>query len=1567
MRKQSGDILGVFSREDIGTIDLVWGDVNGGLQHIISKHIGDRKSFASVEEAQNEISDIIENGEIIFENGDKAVISKDNKTVTLRKNYRKKGKKIADKNWILTAYDETKADGTSAISDTNQGQAAPPTNVSSDKITNNSSPLQENPKNSDDVAFSTSEESQLATGAAIMALTDSGIEVVEATDEMAEAVLGNAANGFELMAVEEAKRRADAIESLAPINVEANTKTKEELKEEYKLLPSVEKDGRIIEFYVSAFKKIYKEGGLFGQIIPQLDNILRQSVLAYSEIDNRGGLQRPDGTIHKEHANVLSFDNYVGKVSINGERYYVRITVQQSKSSENGTHSFFVSNVNVYENPTESQTIPITSRGTTDYNGIVDTKLQQFFDYANGNLKNPEFQIFGGNSGYVGYSMSRRAAEAREEGRYPKTDFKKVYRIPQSTLDALVEAELIDNTEWHHTSMYGNRTTFYGWNEPWYGDAYTENKKEIDRLAKEQPFNVDAIQAIFDNAKAKDAYENAQRVAKAEAEIRRAFGDFDNANRLANLPEEYTASNGVVLVTNGTTIPYDWAVFYKGSKAWKSWRKKAAQELKDILNEKNKSNPTYEQWRASNHDLISEIYAKHNATPIEFLRTPQGTVYGWTDGKRIYLTKEGMNPETPIHEYTHLWARAMMQNNAEGWQSIKDLLRDTPIWQEVVNDTNYANIRDNEDAIASEALSRLSGRQGAKKMQEMARRLINEGNPNTQSLIDRMRQALQEFWNWVGINLFGIKSFDRIDQVTDRVLWDMLNGTDLGNLAPNQNELMIIGEQGASALDRADEATHRMDNLNIAREMETTGKDAKTIRMATGWERGADGKWRYEIGDYSIKEEKIDFITAQLDYKNTAAILLKDLLKDAQGLFVAYPELRNMRVVIKKDSSVIGQGELQWYDAVYDRQIVLNDAAIISHFAKSALERYGKADVGIIRIKQGYNPTTKEKFTNEAEKQEALKIYIEMMNEALLDYYRFKSRNKDIATSILTHEIQHAIQFIEGFASGSNIERFADLRGAVLDSINFMTNGDLLKGSAISDSQSLRDALNKTIPYTDISLKDGYANNLQKVAHKYGYDNIDALVDDFENMPSAFEQYHRTAGEVESRNAQKRMDMSNEQRRETLLADTEDVAREDQIFLMENSGISAMGTTVTRRKADIAVKLQGRDVSPTQLKVLDAFTTDANNITIDVVDANGEQRSITLKQGQDNRAGVKHSVLRHYETAKNSYTAEDILLIPQVVEQGERKQDGKKVSYKLDIGGVKYTVTTDIKGNHEEFTNFFTNRKPIVEEQGSSNTANQHEQPQQSVSANEGSDNISPLQENGELFKRGDIYDYKTGDKITMQNVNVALYREHGPYGQALKQNVSFRGVVLGWGKDYQIDAERLNENLDKALIILEEYKEHLTSLKSNATTPAQKVIDEQIAKIDASMDWANQTKENPSLFHERWHNAPFLELLRPIAEEVVNAEFPDNPSVVAQQTAEALGVDIEIDETLPAKGSYNTRTGRIRINPHRHSSPQDIERTILHEVIGHGGLQALSTHRMPHTKEVLTKKTAQKIAQYNF
>lgn len=170
---------------------------------------------------------------------------------------------------------------------------------------------------------------------------------------------------------------------------------------------------------------------------------------------------------------------------------------------------------------------------------------------------------------------------------------------------------------------------------------------------------------------------------------------------------------------------------------------------------------------------------------VMFMKRPNGTVYGWTDGKKIYLTEAGFNPNTPIHEYTHIWAKAMMQKNPKGWNSIKQLLKGTPIWNEVMNDANYSNIHNDEDAVASEALSRLSGSKNAAKMEQMAQKMIDEAKGTGQKLkvrglIQNMKDALAKFWNWVGTNLFKIENFNSIDEITDRVLWDLVNKTDLG-------------------------------------------------------------------------------------------------------------------------------------------------------------------------------------------------------------------------------------------------------------------------------------------------------------------------------------------------------------------------------------------------------------------------------------------------------------------------------------------------------------------------------------------------------------------------------------------------------------------------------------------------------------------------------------------------------------------------------------------------------------------------------------------------------------------
>ena len=49
--------------------------------------------------------------------------------------------------------------------------------------------------------------------------------------------------------------------------------------------------------------------------------------------------------------------------------------------------------------------------------------------------------------------------------------------------------------------------------------------------------------------------------------------------------------------------------------------------------------------------------------------------------------------------------------------------------------------------------------------------------------------------------------------------------------------------------------------------------------------------------------------------------------------------------------------------------------------------------------------------------------------------------------------------------------------------------------------------------------------------------------------------YHNTAGEVESRNVERRSRMTAEEKRNSLLSETEDVAEESKIYLMDGESI----------------------------------------------------------------------------------------------------------------------------------------------------------------------------------------------------------------------------------------------------------------------------------------------------------------------------------------------------------------------------------------------------------------------------
>lgn len=111
------------------------------------------------------------------------------------------------------------------------------------------------------------------------------------------------------------------------------------------------------------------------------------------------------------------------------------------------------------------------------------------------------------NSGYAGYSMSVRAAQARQNGSFPKTDFKAEYGLSTKAFDALAEAGIIYVSEWHHTSKMCNRTDFYSWSDDEYIGIYESRQGDIKallKMLKKQPKWDESIS--LSTAEGKEAY-----------------------------------------------------------------------------------------------------------------------------------------------------------------------------------------------------------------------------------------------------------------------------------------------------------------------------------------------------------------------------------------------------------------------------------------------------------------------------------------------------------------------------------------------------------------------------------------------------------------------------------------------------------------------------------------------------------------------------------------------------------------------------------------------------------------------------------------------------------------------------------------------------------------------------------------------------------------------------------------------------------------------------------------------------------------------------------------------------
>lgn len=270
----------------------------------------------------------------------------------------------------------------------------------------------------------------------------------------------------------------------------------------------------------------------------------------------------------------------------------------------------------------------------------------------------------------------------------------------------------------------------------------------------------------------------------------------------------------------------------------------------------------------------------------------------------------------------------------------------------------------------------------------------------------------------------------------------------------------IIGKRGAEALDAADEGTVRLDNLNVAREMEQAGKDAKAIRLATGWERGADGKWRHEILDGHFLENPDSALRRMIAQEEARPSSPDELDMSLLGLEL-YGEYKQLEQMERRGG------------------LSTEHRARLMDLGQTIDQRRQEAH-GAPGVRLGDIYSAPDVYRAYPELQNIRVVHDESFSARDVGGYYNKADNAIHINArlggvfferALPHELQHVIQGIEGFADGGSPERH---------------------GQA---------------------------------------------------------QYHRLAGEVESRNVERRLHMTDKERRERLLSDTEDVAREDQIFL----------------------------------------------------------------------------------------------------------------------------------------------------------------------------------------------------------------------------------------------------------------------------------------------------------------------------------------------------------------------------------------------------------------------------------
>lgn len=287
--------------------------------------------------------------------------------------------------------------------------------------------------------------------------------------------------------------------------------------------------------------------------------------------------------------------------------------------------------------------------------------------------------------------------------------------------------------------------------------------------------------------------------------------------------------------------------------------------------------------------------------------------------------------------------------------------------------------------------------------------------------------------------------------------------------------------------------------LDTAKKMIQDGKDSESVRRETGWFKGYDGKWRFEIDDSGSKYFRSGdalFSQNHPEYTEHSDLTMKFINGD-----ITDDELARLNQL----------GQIWGGEKSRLSKNVRGGTAKLEHMIQhdslfAAYPQLRDVRVLVKDMDYGKNGT-----------------YLESKNTIEIN----SKLSAEEARKALLHEIQHAVQSIEGFTSGGNLE---SNRAAVEEVMNIME---------LTEQQRKMASLDLLAKYSDM-VKRPIHDKLLALAQKNGFNTVKEYI----NSLGDYSYYERIAGEVEARDVARRSDMDSEQRKNT----RPDVDREDVVF-----------------------------------------------------------------------------------------------------------------------------------------------------------------------------------------------------------------------------------------------------------------------------------------------------------------------------------------------------------------------------------------------------------------------------------